>query len=170
MLNKKYKINDQIKANQVRVISQNGNMIGIKSIYEAINMARSMGLDLVEIVPNAQPPVCKIMDYHKFLYEEEKKEKENKKKRKESILKEIRINPRIAQHDLETKIRHMKDFLSHNNRVRVVLMFHGRESQHKDIGEALLNQVEEKLSDIGERDGKVNDTGNKIIVIFKPKK
>lgn len=170
MLDKKYRINDQIRANQVRVISKDGNMIGIKSTYEAVNMARSMGLDLVEIVPNAQPPVCKIIDYHKFLYEEEKKKKENKKKQKESILKEIRINPRIAQHDLETKIRHMEDFLNHNNRVRVVLMFHGRETQHKEIGKSLLNQIEEKLSNIGEIDGKVNDTGNKIIVIFKPKK
>ncbi|MEF3280707.1 MAG: translation initiation factor IF-3 [Elusimicrobiota bacterium] len=167
---KRYRVNNQIRVPQVRVISADGNMIGIKSTYEAINLARAAGLDLVEISPNSNPPVCKIIDYHKFLYEEEKKEKENRKKQKENILKEIRVNPRIAQHDLETKIRHMEEFLKKNHRVRVALMFHGRELQHKEIGENLLNQIQEKLSNVGEIDGKVNDTGNKIIITLKPKK
>jgi translation initiation factor IF-3 len=169
-LEKRYRINNQIKASQVRVVTNDGKMIGIKPLYEALNMARSLALDLVEIAPNANPPVCKIMDYHKFLYEEEKKLKEAKKKQKESIMKEIRINPRIAQHDLETKIRHIEDFLKHNNRVRVVVTFHGREAEHKDIGENLLNQVIEKVSAVGEPDGKIDDTGNKMLVILKPKK
>jgi len=168
--NKKHKVNNQIRVPEVRVISTNGNMLGIKPTYEAINMARSLGLDLVEIVPTSNPPVCKIMDYHKFLYEEEKKEKEARKRQKESVLKEIRLNPRIAQHDLDTKIRHIEDFLKHNDRVRVTLMFHGREAQHKELGEAILNQVSEKLSHIGELDGRLADTGNKMIITLKPKK
>ncbi len=170
MAEKKHRINNQIRVPQVRLISPDGQMIGIKQTYEALNMARSMGLDLVEIAPNSNPPVCKIMDYHKFLYEEEKKERENRKKQKENILKEIRLNPRIAQHDLDTKIRHMEDFLNHNHRVRVVLMFHGREMQHKELGESLLNQVIEKLSHVGEHEGKISDTGNKMIIMLKPKK
>ena len=170
MAEKKYRINNQIKVPQVRLISPDGKMIGIKPTYEALNTARSMGLDLVEISPNANPPVCKIMDYHKFLYEEEKKERENRKKQRENIIKEIRINPRIAQHDLDTKIRHMEDFLKHNNRVRVVVMFQGREIQHKEIGEAIISQVKERLSPISEQEGSINDTGNKMIMILKPKK
>lgn len=169
-MEKKYRINNQIRSSQVRVVSHDGKMIGIKPLYEAINMARSLGLDLVEIAPNSNPPVCKIMDYHKFLYEEEKKLKEARKKQKENIMKEMRINPRIAQHDLETKIRHIEDFLKHNNRVKVVVTFHGREAEHKHLGEALLNQVMEKISHVGEPDGKLSDTGNKMIIILKPKK
>jgi translation initiation factor IF-3 len=110
------------------------------------------------------------MDFNKFLYSEEKKERENKKKQRESELKEIRINPRIAQHDLDTKIRHMEEFLKRNDRVRVSLMFHGREMQHKDLGENLLNSIQSKLSDIAELDGKVNNTGNKIIITLKPRR
>lgn len=167
---KRYRINNQIRVPQVRLISPDGTMIGIKQTYEALNMARSMGLDLVEIAPNANPPVCKIMDYHRFLYEEEKKEKENRKKQKENIVKEIRINPRIAQHDLDTKTRHIEDFIKHNHRVRVVVTFHGREAEHKDIGENILNHIKEKLADIAEQEGNMNDSGSKMIIMLKPKK
>jgi translation initiation factor IF-3 len=169
-LEKRYRINNQIRASQVRVVTKDGKMIGVKPLYEALDMARSAGLDLVEIAPNSNPPVCKIMDYHKFLYEEEKKEKEARKKQKESIMKEIRLNPRIAQHDLETKIRHIQNFLTHNHRVRVIVTFFGRELEHKDLGENLLNQVIEKVQAVGEMDGKIDDTGNKMIVVLKPKK
>lgn len=168
MSEKRYRINNQIRVPQVRLISPEGNMIGIKPTYEALNMARSMGLDLVEIAPNSNPPVCKIMDYHRFLYQEEKKEKENKKK--QSVMKEIRMNPRIAQHDLETKVNHMHKFLTHGDRVRITLMFRGRENEHKDIGENILNQIIEKLSEVGEPEGKINSTGNKMILTLKPKR
>ncbi len=154
----------------MRLISPDGTMIGIKQTYEALNMAKAMGLDLVEISPTANPPVCKIMDYHKFLYEEDKKEKENKKKQKESIVKEIRINPRIAQHDLETKIRHIEGFINHRNRVRIVITLHGREIQHKEIAESIINQIKERLSAIAEQEGNTNDTANKMIIMLKPKK
>lgn len=170
MAEKRYRINNQIKVPQVRLISPEGTMIGIKPTYEALNIARSMGLDLVEIAPTANPPVCKIMDYHRFLYEEEKKERESRKKQRENIVKEIRINPRIAQHDLETKIRHIEDFIKHQNRVRVVIMFHGRETQHKEIGESILSQVKEKLSSVAIQEGPLNDTGNKLIIMLRPKK
>lgn len=169
-IEKRYRVNNQIRVPQVRVIAADGTMLGVKQTYEAVNIARAAGLDLVEISPTSNPPVCKIMDFNKFLYSEEKKERENKRKQRESELKEIRINPRIAQHDLETKIRHMEEFLKRNDRVRVSLMFHGREMQHKDIGENLLNSIQDKLSDIAELDGKVNNTGNKIIITLKPKK
>jgi translation initiation factor IF-3 len=169
-IEKRYRVNNQIRVPQVRVIAADGTMLGVKQTYEAVNIARSAGLDLVEISPTSNPPVCKIMDFNKFLYSEEKKERENKRKQRESELKEIRINPRIAQHDLDTKIRHMEEFLKRNDRVRVSLMFRGREMQHKDLGENLLNSIQSKLSDIAELDGKVNNTGNKIIITLKPKR
>ncbi len=167
--NKRIRVNNWIRASQVRVILSNGDMIGVKPTYEALNMARSAGLDLVEISPNANPPVCKIMDFNKFMYEKEKQEKENRKKQKDNVLKEIRINPRIGNNDLQTKIRHMEDFLKEGNKVRVTVIFHGREMQHKDIGEGIINQVQEKLSQIAELDGKPSMLGNRMSVMLKPR-
>lgn len=166
---KRIRINNWIRASQVRVISANGDMIGVKPTYEALNMARSAGLDLVEISPNANPPVCKIMDFNKFMYEKEKQEKENRKKQKDNVLKEIRINPRIGSNDLQTKIRHMEDFLKEGNKVRVTIVFHGREMQHKDIGEGILNQVQERLSQIAELDGRPSMLGNRMSIMLKPR-
>jgi len=164
---KRIKINQWIRASQVRLIASNGDMIGIKPLYEALNMARSVGLDLVEISPNANPPVCKIMDFSKYLYEKEKQERENRKKQRENVLKEIRINPRIASNDLETKIRHMEEFLKKGDKVRVTIVFHGRESQHKNIGEEILNKVKERLDPIAEVDGKMVNLGNRMSIMFK---
>jgi len=166
---KRIRVNEWIRASQVRLISSSGEMIGIKPLYEALNMARSVGLDLVEISPNANPPVCKIMDFSKYLYEKEKQERENRKKQRENILKEIRINPRIASNDLETKIRHMEEFIKKGDKVRVTIVFHGRETQHKDIGEEILNKVKERLEPIADIDGKLVNLGNRMSIMFKQK-
>lgn len=165
--NRRLRINEWIRVPQVRLIGTNGDMIGIKPTYEALNMARSAGLDLVEIAPNANPPVCKIMDFSKYLYEKEKQEKENRKKQRENVLKEIRINPRIAINDLETKIRHMEEFLKKGDKVRVTIVFHGREAQHKELGEEILNKIKEKLLPISEIDGKLVYLGNRMSLMFK---
>jgi len=166
---KRVRTNNYIRAPHVRLISSNGDMIGIKPTYEALNMARAAGLDLVEISPSANPPVCKIMDYSKYLYEQEKQEKENRKKQKENVLKEIRINPRIGPNDLDTKIRHMEEFLKDGDKVRVTVIFHGREMQHKEIGEEILNKVTAKLSEVGELDGRKISLGNRLSIMLKPK-
>lgn len=166
---RRLRINEAIRVPQVRLISSNGDMIGIKPTYEALNMARAAGLDLVEIAPNANPPVCKIMDFSKYLYEKEKQERENRKKQRENVLKEIRINPRIASNDLETKIRHMEEFLKKGDKVRVTVVFHGREAQHKELGEEILNKVKERLAPISDIDGKMTFVSNRMSIMFKPK-
>lgn len=166
---KKIRINNWIRASQVRLIASNGDMIGVKSTYEALNMARAAGLDLVEISPTANPPVCKIMDFNKFMYEKEKQEKENRKKQKDNVLKEIRMNPRIGNNDLETKIRHMEEFIKSGDKVRVTIVFRGREMQHKDIGEGILKQVQERLAEISELDGRPSMLGNRMSIMLKPR-
>lgn len=167
--NKRIRINDWIRSSQVRLIASNGDMIGIKPTYEALNMARAAGLDLVEISPTATPPVCKIMDFNKYMYEKEKQEKENRKKQKDNVLKEIRINPRIGPNDLETKVRHIEKFIKDGDKVRVTVIFRGREMQHKDIGEGILNQIQNRLADISELDGKPSLLGNRMSIMLKPK-
>jgi len=166
---KRTRINTWIRSSQVRLIASNGDMVGIKPTYEALNMARSVGLDLVEISPTANPPVCKIMDFSKYLYEKEKQEKENRKKQRDNVLKEIRINPRIASNDLETKIRHMEEFLKEGDKVRITVVFHGRENQHKNLGEEILKRVQERLSVIAEPDGRITSMGNRMSMMMKRK-
>lgn len=167
--NRKIRLNKQITAPSVRVIDSDGTMIGIKPIAEAWNLAKTRGLDLIEIAPQANPPVCKILDFSKYLYEKDKQERENRKKQKIGILKEIRMNPRIASHDLQTKVRHIEDFLKRQNKVRVTVVFHGRENQHKDLGEQILNSVKESLTHVGMVDGRIQVTGNRMSLIFSPK-
>ncbi len=166
---KRIRINNWIRASQVRLIASNGDMIGVKPTYEALNMARAAGLDLVEISPTANPPVCKIMDFNKYMYEKEKQEKENRKKQKDNVLKEIRMNPRIGPNDLETKVRHMEEFIKEGDKVRVTVIFRGREMQHKDIGEGILNQIQTRLADIADLDGKPSLLGNRMSIMLKPK-
>lgn len=165
---KRIRINRNINAPQVRLIDQNGVMVGIRSTYEAAAMARNAGLDLVEIAPTAKPPVCKIMDFSKFLYEKDKQEKENRKKQKSGGLKEIRLNPRIGENDLQTKIRQMERFLQERNKVRVTVVFRGRENQHKEIGEDILNRICEMLSASGAQEGKSQLLGNRMSITIAP--
>ncbi len=133
--------NRQIRISPIRVIDENGGMLGILQVDEAIAMAESRGLDLVEIVPEAKPPVCKIMDYSKYLYNEEKKRREARKKQKATTIKEIKFRPRIATHDLETKMSHMEELFHKFDKVRLTIEFRGRENQHKDIGRKLLEDL-----------------------------
>ena len=162
------RINRNINAPQVRLIDQNGVMVGILSAYEALGKARAAGLDLVEIAPTAKPPVCKIMDFSKYLYEKDKQEKENRKKQKTGGLKEIRLNPRIGENDLQTKIRQMDKFLQEHNKVRVTVVFRGRENQHKELGEGILDRISEALSATGSREGKPQLLGNRMSITIAP--
>ncbi|MCG2724803.1 MAG: translation initiation factor IF-3 [Elusimicrobia bacterium] len=167
--NKRIRINKFINAANVRLIGADGIMAGVKSNYEALNLAKEAGLDLVEISPQADPPVCKIMDFSKYLYEKGKQNRDNKKKQRVGILKEIRMHPVIAEHDLNTKIRHIEKFLKDQNKVRVTVVFHGRENQHRDLGMDILESVKESLSEVGTVDGKTNCIGNRISFILSPK-
>jgi len=166
--NKRIRINRFINVAQVRLIAADGTMVGVKPTLEAQNMARSAGLDLVEIAPMANPPVCKIMDFSKYLYELDKQARENRKKQKAGVLKEIRFNPRIAKHDLETKIRHIETFLKGQNKVRVTVVFHGRENQHRNLGEEILMNVKNTLASVGVVEGRTQMMGNRMSIMLTP--
>jgi translation initiation factor IF-3 len=152
----------------VRLIDMHGTMLGIKPLIEAVTMAKGANLDLVEISPLANPPVCKVMDFSKFLYEKEKQDRENRKKQKAGVLKEIRLNPRIASHDLQTKVKHIETFLKDHNKVRVTVVFRGRENQHRNLGEEILISIRDNLAGIGVPEGKPQMMGNRMSIMLAP--
>jgi len=145
---KDLRINDVIRVREVRLIDDEGNQLGVVPTPKAMEMAEDKGLDLVEIAPNADPPVCKILDYGKYKFELEKKNRENKKKQKLQELKEIRMQPKIDTHDLEFKTKHVRDFLDKGAKVKVTIRFRGRELAHTDRGRVVLF----KVLDLLERD------------------
>ncbi len=161
--------NNNIRAAEVRVINSDGTMIGILPIREAVAMAKEQELDLVEISPNAQPPVCKILDYNKYVYEQGKKAAEAKKKQAKVSLKELRIKSRIAPHDLEVKLRQIEEFLRKKDQVRFVVIFRGRENQHKEIGIQILNDTAKRLEALATVDGGLQQLGNRMSMTFVPK-
>lgn len=142
-------INDQIKAKEVRVIDSDGSQLGILSAKEALNIAFSKDLDLVEISPNSEPPVCRIMDYGKFRFEREKKEKEQRKKQQTIDIKEIQLSCRIDTHDFDTKLKHARRFLEGGDKVKVCVKFKGREMSHTAIGQEIITKFGEACTDIG---------------------
>ena len=141
-------INEKIREKEVRVVSENGEQLGIKPINEARALAEEAGVDLVLIAPNAKPPVCRIIDYGKFKYEQTRKEKEAKKKQKTIEIKEIRLSPNIDKNDLNTKIAAARKFLSKGDRVKVTLRFRGREMAHIQNGRVILDEFSKALEDI----------------------
>ena len=141
-------INGQIRDREVRVIGENGDQLGIMPIKEAMRLAQEAELDLVKIAPKAQPPVCKIIDYGKFKYEQTRKEKEAKKKQKTVEIKEVRMSPNIDTNDLNTKIHNAKKFLEKGNKVKVTLRFRGREMAHVQQSRHILDDFAETLKDI----------------------
>ena len=140
-------INEQVRDREVRVISSNGEQLGIMSSKEAMKLAREAELDLVKIAPNAKPPVCKIIDYGKYRYELARKEKEAKKKQKTIDVKEVRLSPNIDKNDLNTKINQARKFLSKGDKVKVTLRFRGRELAHVNSSKVILEEFAEQLSD-----------------------
>ncbi|TXG75987.1 translation initiation factor IF-3 [Candidatus Dojkabacteria bacterium] len=142
------RINREIRADRVRVISESGEQIGIMFLREALHRAEEAGLDLVEISPNAKPPVVKIIDYGKYRYHQQKKAKDSKKSQVQIRVKEIKLKPNIDTHDFETKLKHAREFILKGNKVRLTIMFRGREMLHIDLGEKVVDQFCEDLSDI----------------------
>ena len=145
-------INEEIKAKEVRVIGEDGTPIGVMAPDAALKIAYDNGLDLVLMAPQAQPPVCRIMDYGKYRFERDKKEKEAKKKQQVMELKEIQLSCRIDTHDLEIKARQARKFLESGNKVRVVMRFKGREMSHQSIGREVMTRFSDTLADIGGSD------------------
>jgi translation initiation factor IF-3 len=145
--NTNLRINEQIRVREVRLIDDKGEQKGIVPTLEALNMARELSLDLVEVAPTANPPACKILDYGKYRFEMEKKLRESKKKQKLQELKEIRMQPKIDDHDLDFKSKHVKEFLADGDKVKVTIRFRGRELAHTELGLVVLKDVLSKLGD-----------------------
>ena len=135
------RVNEDIRVPQVRLIDQDGEMLGVMTAREAIQRAYSVGLDLLEISPNADPPVCKILDFGKFKYEQQKKKNEAKKRQKVIEIKEIKVRPNIDENDYQVKLRAMKSFIEEGDKVKVTLRFRGREMAHQDIGVKVLERI-----------------------------
>jgi len=134
-------VNERIRAKSVRLIDENGKQMGIKPTNEAIEIAKERELDLVEVSPEANPPVCKLLDYGKYKFEQEKKKKESKKRQKNVKLKEIRMQPKIEEHDLAFKTKHIREFLESGFKVKVTIRFRGRELAHTELGRDVLDRV-----------------------------
>ena len=163
------RINEEIRAREVRVIGSDGEQLGIMSGREAQQLAYEKHLDLVEIAPTAKPPVCRIMDYGKYRYEQQKREKESRKKQKTFDIKEVKLRPGIEEHDFNVKYKNAVRFLEDGDKVKVTIMFRGRELSHPELGEVLLNKMAEQLKDtaVVERQPKLE--GKNMIMIVAPK-
>ena len=158
-----------IRFSPLRVIAPDGEQLGIMTVDEAIAAAEQRGLDLVEVAPLARPPVCRIMDFGKFKFEQAKAERAAKKKQRSIDLKEIKFRPGIDDHDFDFKCRHAKEFLAEGNKVKVTMMFRGRQMAHPELGKLVLDRVAEVLSDIGkvEQDAKLE--GKNMTMLMTPK-
>lgn len=165
---KELQINEGIRAKEVRLIGADGEQIGIVSINEALDAAREADLDLVNIAPNAKPPVCKVIDYGKYRYEAIKREKEAKKKQKVINVKELRLSPNIDTHDLEVKANQANNFLKKGDRVKVTVRFRGRELGHTSIGKDVLNDFADLTSENGIIDKKPTMEGRSMVMFLAP--
>ena len=163
-------MNERIRAREIRVIGEEGEQFGILSVSEAVALANEKGLELVEISPNATPPVCKIMDYGKFKYEKTKKEKENKKKQKNVVIKELRIKPHIDEHDKETKISQIEKFIAKEYKVKVSLRLSGREKMHAESAIKVLDEFASHFEETATVEKKYGKEQLQKFIMLSPKK
>ena len=162
------KSNNRINSPEVQVIASNGENLGILNTNEAIAMAKEEGLDLIEIAPNAKPPVCKIIDMGKYKYDAQKKANKAKKKQKKIELKEIKLRPVTETHDYKFKIKHAQKFISKGDKVKFTIRFKGRELQHSHLGNELMNKIKEDMQDIGKVELHPKFDGKQMIMVIQP--
>ena len=169
---KEFYVNEQIRAKRVLVIGPNGEQLGEKSKGDALTLAEYAGFDLVMLNSNAKPPVCKLLDYNKFIYEKKKKAKEAKKKQKgaNAGVKEYRLTPNIEKHDFDTKVRKVSKYLEKGYRIKVSLRFKGREMAHTELGEEVLYRFADALSELSEVEQKPKLDGRNMLMLLVPKK
>ena len=167
-LKNQYRINDQIRVREVRIVGDNGSTV--VPTRDAINMAHEQGVDLVEISPNANPPVCRLIDYSKFLYQQKKRQKEMKAKQVKVEVKEIRFGPQTDEHDYQFKLKHAKEFLEEGNKVRAYVFFRGRSILFKEQGEVLLLRFANDLEEYGKVESMPSLEGKKMFLYLAPKK
>jgi translation initiation factor IF-3 len=165
----KVRVNQRIRADRIRVIAPEGEQLGILDVPSALRKAEELGLDLVEVAPGADPPVCKIMDYGKYRYEESKKEHERKKKQATVVVKEVKLRPKTEEHDLEYKAKTLLEFLSDKNKVKVTVMFRGREITHPDQARRLLDKILEIVGDQGIVEQPPKFEGRNMTMVLGPR-
>ena len=168
-ISQELRINQRIRIKEVRLIGSEGEQIGVVQTSDALQKAQEASLDLVEVAPSAKPPVCRIMDYSKYKYEQEKKTKEARKNQKIIHLKEIKIKPRIEEHDYQVKLHHLKRFLERGDRAKLTMVFRGREMSHVEIGRKVIERAISDLVDIGEVEKGPTRDGRNIMVFFVPR-
>lgn len=169
MASKDLRVNEMIRVREVRLIDDEGEQHGIISTPDAMQMAKDRGLDLVEVAPQARPPVCKIIDYGKYKFEQDKKNRESKKNQKQVKLKEIRMQPKIEGHDLEFKTKHIRDFLADGYKVKVTIRFRGREMAHTELGKVVLDKIYDLLNGDAQLDRAPTMEGRFMSMIVSPK-
>ncbi|WP_428535771.1 translation initiation factor IF-3 [Rhodopila sp.] len=163
------RVNEEIRIPQVRLIDQDGEMQGVLTAREAIQRAFAVGLDLVEISPNADPPVCKILDFGKFKYEQQKKRNEAKKKQKVIEIKEIKVRPNIDENDYQVKMRAMKSFIDEGDKVKVTLRFRGREMAHQDIGVRVLERIRSEMDTTSKVEQMPRMENRQMVMVLSPR-
>ncbi|WP_096180649.1 translation initiation factor IF-3 [Effusibacillus lacus] len=163
-------INEEIRAREVRLIDEKGEQLGIMPLNKALDLAAERELDLVNVAPTAKPPVCKIMDYGKFKFEQQKKEKEARKNQQVINIKEIRLSPTIDEHDFQTKLRNAVKFLQNGDKVKVSVRFRGRQITHTEIGKKVLDRMIEQTSELATVERSPNMDGRQMIMILAPRK
>ncbi|ALX48324.1 translation initiation factor IF-3 [Lentibacillus amyloliquefaciens] len=161
-------VNEKIRAREVRLIDSNGDQLGVKSRNEALDIAQKRELDLVLVAPNAKPPVCRIMNYGKYRYEQQKKEKEARKKQKVINVKEVRFTPGIGEHDFNTKLKNARKFLEKGDKVKASVRFRGRAITHKDLGREVLDRLAEETNDVATVESKAKMEGRNMFMMLAP--
>ncbi|MFY9622725.1 MAG: translation initiation factor IF-3 [Pyrinomonadaceae bacterium] len=164
------RINERIRVPQVRVIGEDGEQFGVLETRDAIRRAREQGMDLVEVAPNAEPPVCKIIDFGKFQYEAKKKANEAKKKQVVITVKEIKFRPGTDVHDYSYRMKRAREWLTEGNKIKATIWFRGREMTHRELGSRILEQLEKDLIEVGDVEMRPRMEGNQMFTIFAPKK
>src|ERR1700761_534418 len=163
-----HRLNERIRVPQVRLIDEQGNQVGVVPTHEALQMARDRGLDLMEVSPNAQPPVCKICDYGKFKYEKKKKDHQAKKKQTVIKVKEIQLRPQTEEHDLDYKFKNVRQFLEDGDKAKITIMFRGREITYVDQGFKIMKQLIDLIKDVGTVESPPKIEGKKLIMVLAP--
>src|SRR5699024_8118637 len=164
-ISKEMNVNQSIRAREVRLIDANGDQLGVKSRDEALEIAATRNLDLVLVAPGAKPPVCRIMDYGKYRYEQQKKEKEARKKQRVINVKEVRLSPGIGDHDFNTKLRNARKFIENGDKVKASVRFRGRAITHKELGQEVLNRLAEEVKDIATVESKAKMEGRQMFMM-----
>ena len=165
---REHRLNREIRVKEVRVIDESGKQLGIYPTQEALRLAEDRGLDLVEVAPNANPPVCRLLDYGKFMYERARREREARKAQKQVDIKEIRLRPKIAEHDVIVKMNRAREFLAEGAKVRMRVRFRGREITHQEIARDLLERIAEQMSDVAVVEQKIGMEGNTMLMVLAP--